>query len=141
MSEGLPAEKPVLLFDGHCNLCSGIVKFILENERGEEIRFAPLDSEAGEQIKEELGIEDRDKESLIFVEGEKYYERSEGTAKLFEKLQPPYPLLAKIISILPDFLTDLGYRMVAKYRYRIFGRKDSCMVPTGDLKERFLDEG
>lgn len=131
-------DEPILLFDGYCNLCSGVVKFVLRNEKKDEIRFAPLDSDTGNQLKEDMGIETSDKETMIFIEDSHYYEKSGAAAELFKQLESPYPFIGKIIGFLPDFLTDFGYFLVSKSRYRMFGKKDSCMVPPENYNERFL---
>lgn len=130
---------PVLLFDGYCNLCSGAVKFVLRNEKNEEIRFAPLDSEKGKQLMENMGIEASGKETMIFIEDDHHYEKSRAAAELFKRLGSPYPLMGKIISLLPNFLTDFGYFLVSKSRYKLFGTKDTCMVPADNYEDRFLD--
>lgn len=132
-------QKSILLFDGYCNLCSGAVKFVLEKERDHEIYFAPLSSETGQRLTESPEIEEDPGDTIVYLEGGEQYKRSAAVAKVLQHLKFPYPLLGKILMYVPDFLADRCYDLVAGHRYRLFGRKDTCMAPSPEFRDRFLD--
>ncbi len=128
-------QRPVLLFDGVCNLCNGVVSFTLE--RNEDFRFAPLQSEEGKRLLEQHGFES-DLETFVVVDNHRIYTRSGAVIRLLERLGGGWKIAGKILKLVPRTLRDLGYLAVAKSRYRVFGKKDECMVPSGEARERFL---
>lgn len=132
---------PILLFDGVCNLCSKTVQFIVDHEREPTIRFCSIQSEAGSAILERHGrldvVANADPDTMIFVEDGQAYDRSTGALKIARHLKAPWRW-GRVALILPRFLRDLGYRFVAKNRYRWFGKTDSCLVPSKTLRARFL---
>ena len=133
----LPEKNPVLLFDGVCNLCNATVQFIINRDRNKKFRFAPLQSVIGQQAKVLNGIPADELESVIlFVEG-KIYKKSDAALQIARRLDGAWPVFF-IFYIVPRFLRDPIYDLVAKYRYKWFGKRDSCMVPDPDLKSRFL---
>lgn len=136
------ADGPILLFDGVCNLCSRTVQFIVEHEEAPTIRFCSLQSEAGRALLERHDrldvIASADPDTMVFVQDGRAYDRSTGALMLAAHLRAPWRW-GRFALILPRFLRDLGYRIVARNRYRWFGKTESCLVPTTDLKARFLD--
>ena len=133
----LPEKNPVLLFDGVCNLCNATVQFIINRDRNKKFRFAPLQSVNGQQAKVLNGIPADELESVIlFVEG-KIYKKSDAALQIVRRLDGAWPVFF-IFYIVPRFLRDPIYDLVAKYRYKWFGKRDSCMMPDPDLKSRFL---
>ena len=135
---GAPSTS-VVFFDGVCNLCNGTVQFILDRDKREAFRFAPLQSETAEKmLSGRVLAEDRDAlDSVILVEGEKVYERSDAALRIARRLSGPWPVLYAFI-IVPRFLRDFVYRFIARNRYRWFGRTEQCRVPTPELRARFL---
>jgi predicted DCC family thiol-disulfide oxidoreductase YuxK len=137
-------EPPILLFDGVCNLCSKAVHFVLEHEADPSVRFASLQSDFGKALLAKHGLShvvaEADPESLVFVEEGRAYERSTGALRLAGHLRAPWRW-GRVLLLVPRFLRDLVYRFIAKHRYRWFGKSDSCLVPTKELRARFLDQG
>ena len=134
-TELLPADPPIVLFDGVCNLCSGAVQFLLERDGG-SLRYAPLQSEPGRAIQDRFDLDDAD--TIVFVEGEAAYTHSTAALRIARHLDSPWSWLG-LLRYVPRPLRDLGYRLVARSRYRVFGTRDRCLLPTPEIKERFLD--
>ena len=131
------AGENIVLFDGVCNLCNGLVRFIIKRDKEGKFKFASLQSETGQQKLEHFGLAKNEFESFVLIRGDKYYLRSTGILKLLRDLGGIWKLFYVFI-IIPRPLRDLLYNAIAKSRYKIFGRRDVCMIPTPELKERFL---
>ena len=134
----VPDTGPVLLFDGVCNLCNGTVQFIIPRDPNRRIRFAPLQSETGRELAARCGISTEDLETLVLVEGEACYTRSEAAICVARHLGGVYAL-AGLLRVVPRPLRDRVYDFVAAHRYQWFGRRESCMVPSPETAGRFLD--
>lgn len=128
---------PIVLFDGVCNLCDGFVQFLIERDEDAVLRFAPLQSTVGETLLAEFDLPADALESVVLVEGEECYTKSDAALRTASHLGGRYRA-ARALTVLPRFLRDWGYDLVAEYRYRVFGRKDSCMLPSPDVQARFL---
>jgi predicted DCC family thiol-disulfide oxidoreductase YuxK len=131
-------DGPVLFFDGVCNLCNGVVQFVIERDDDERIRFASLQSDAGRVVRERLGLSGSDLETVVLVEGSKAYTRSAAAIRVGELLGGVYGL-AGVGWLVPERLRDRLYDAVAERRYHWFGRKDQCMVPTPGRRSRFVE--
>ncbi len=129
----------VLLFDGACNLCEGSVQFVIRRDPHAQFRFAALQSEAARRILSDLGLPTDQVETMVLIEGGRALTRSTGALRVARRLSGLWPLLYGFI-IVPRFIRDGVYSWIARNRYRWFGRKDHCLVPTPDLKARFLDQ-
>ena len=130
---------PVLYFDGVCNLCNSTVQFIIRNDRRKIFRFASLQSAAGERLLEQVEQEKGYRpDSVILEYNGKYYMRSSAVLKVASLLGGKMLLLMPGY-ILPSFVRDGIYNIIAKRRYNWFGRREECMVPTAELQERFLE--
>jgi len=136
----------VVLFDGVCNFCDASVNFVIDHDRDGYFRFAPLQSETGKTLAAEHGIvsatveHDSDAasiDSLILIENGRAYTHSTGALRIARRLSVPWSWLYAFI-VVPKPIRDFFYRLFAKYRYRFFGRKDECMIPTPDVRARFL---
>jgi predicted DCC family thiol-disulfide oxidoreductase YuxK len=138
VSADVPGDAPVLLFDGVCNLCAGSVQFVVERDPEGEFYFAPLQSEVAEALLAEVGYTDYDFDTVVLVEDGEYYTKSDAALRVAARLDEPWSLL-RFGRVVPRVLRDWVYDRVAEYRYLLFGKKDRCMVPTPDLRERFLD--
>jgi len=137
----MPAHKmqhAVILFDGVCNLCNGFVQFVIKYDSTKNFKFAALQSKAGKSLLSEF-YPDTDKlpDSVVLIEDQKIYYKSEAALKILAKLKPPFKYLA-YFKYFPLWLRDPVYDFVAGNRYAWFGKKDSCMVPEPDLQSRFL---
>lgn len=131
-------ERGVVLFDGVCNLCNGLVNFLINRDQEGRLRFASLQSEAGRELVAGAGRDPDDIDTMIFIEGDALHERSEAVVRLLPHLRAPWRWLAWT-RFVPRALRDPLYRFVAARRYRWFGRTDQCRLPTPDLAARFLD--
>ena len=130
---------PILLFDGHCNLCNAWVQFIVQRDSAKKIRFASLQSKAGRQMLEKHKINESYIDSLVLFEEEKYFVSSTAALRTFSLLAG-WEKHLQLLIIVPRPLRDLVYRFVAKFRYKWFGRREQCMIPSPELSERFLPD-
>lgn len=131
-------DKPVLLFDGVCNLCAGSVQFIIKRDPKARLQFAALQSETGQAILRKFNLPEKELKSLVFYENGKVYNRSSGALKVARYLSGLWPLLYGFI-IVPRFIRDAVYDFIGRNRYRWFGKKTECWIPTPALKQRFID--
>ncbi len=131
------AAPTVVLFDGVCNLCHRSVQFIVKRDPGRRFRFAALQSERGRQLLTRHGLPPEGLESLVLIDGGLSYTKSDAALRIAGRLPAPWPILATAL-VIPRPLRDGLYGVIARNRYRWFGRKDSCLVPSGDLADRFL---
>ncbi|XP_062089840.1 DCC family protein At1g52590, chloroplastic [Humulus lupulus] len=118
--------RPIMLFDGVCNLCNGGVKFVRDNDRNRRIRFEALQSEAGKNLLRRSGRAPDDISSVVLVEKDRSYIKSEAVLKIMEYINLPFPQLAFFLHFVPLFVRDFMYDRVANNRYTIFGRSESC---------------
>jgi predicted DCC family thiol-disulfide oxidoreductase YuxK len=134
----VPTDKPILLFDGVCNLCNGFVQWVIQRDPEARFRFAALQSEAGQRLLERHGLPTERFETFVLVEGEDYYTKSTAALRMCKRLGLPYSLLYPFVAV-PHSVRDRVYEFVAANRYDWFGQRDRCMVPPSDLEDRFLD--
>ncbi|WP_310259049.1 thiol-disulfide oxidoreductase DCC family protein [Fictibacillus barbaricus] len=132
------SHEPVLLFDGVCNLCNSSVQFILKHEKEEKLKFAAIQSESGKELLSHHHIDPTRTDSVIFIENDKVYFMSDAVLTLTRYLNFPWSF-SKHFLIVPRSFRDFIYKRIAKNRYRWFGKKDSCMIPTPALRKRFLE--
>ena len=135
-----PVER-VVLFDGVCNLCNGLVQFIIRRDPHARFRFAPLQTEVtpGVVLAQNVRrIPGADPTSRRCLEDGRMYERSTAVLRIARQLRAPWPLLFAFI-VVPRPLRDWAYDLVARRRYRWFGRRETCMVPTPELRARFVE--
>ena len=130
---------PILLFDGHCNLCNAWVQYVVKRDSFSTIRFASLQSGAGRRLLEEHKIDVNYIDSLVLFEGEIFSVSSNAALRTFSYFDGWERHLI-FLSIVPRSLRDLVYRFIAKNRYKWFGRREQCMVPTAELSKRFLPD-
>ncbi len=131
-------EHPVLLFDGVCNLCSQSVQFIIERDPAARFRFASLQSEVAEQMLSDTDLTGESLKSVVLIENGQVYTRSDAALRAARHLSGLWPALYAL-RIVPRPWRDAVYNWIARNRYRWFGEKDSCWLPTPDLRDRFLD--
>ena len=130
---------PILLFDGHCNLCNAWVQFIVKRDSSSTIRFASLQSGAGRRLLEEHKIDANYIDSLVLFEEERFSVSSNAALRTLSYFDGWERHLI-FLSVVPRSLRDLVYRFIAKNRYKWFGRREQCMVPTAELGKRFLPD-
>lgn len=131
------AHKPVLLFDGVCNLCNRWVTFVIDRDPQARIVFAPLQSDAARKLLTDHGRDPADMDTVVLIDDGRAYERSEAVLQLVSYLSGPVRLL-RLGRILPDKQRDALYDFVARRRYRWFGRRGECRVPEPGDADRFL---
>jgi predicted DCC family thiol-disulfide oxidoreductase YuxK len=132
------ADRPILLYDGVCNLCNGVTRFVIRHDPAPgRFRFAALQSELGLQILREHGLKRDIVDSFVMIEGERVHLRSTAGLCVLRRLGFPWSLLYACIAV-PRPLRDAVYDWVARNRYRWFGRQDDCVVPTPEIRSRFL---
>ena len=131
-------DNPIILFDGVCNFCNAGVNFIIRQDKKNIFRFAALQSKTGQQLAEQYHLQKKNFDSFILVDEGKVYNRSAAGFKVYGKL-PWYWKWTQIFWIVPRFITDAAYDFIAKNRYKWFGKKEQCMIPTPDVHNRFLD--
>jgi predicted DCC family thiol-disulfide oxidoreductase YuxK len=136
-------SEAIVLFDGFCNLCCGSVDFLLKRDRKKRLRFATLQSDAAREIVARADGPSLEKlssaggGSIVLVEGDRLFTRSTAALRCARHLRFPWPVLA-ILLVVPRFLRDPAYDLVARNRYRWFGRRESCRVPSPEESDLFL---
>lgn len=136
--ENLPKDKKIILFDGVCNLCDSTVQFIIKHDKKDVFRFVALQSDLGQEIIKYLGIDTSKTDSIILYElGHAYYYKAEAAINIAKGLGGIYSLMG-LFSVLPKSLSNSVYDYVAKNRYKWYGKKSECMIPTPEMKAKFL---
>lgn len=130
-------EKNILLFDGVCNLCNAMVRFTIKRDTAHKFNFAALQSEPAKKLIRKYGIEGHDIDSVVLICGDKHYIKSSAALYVMKELGGIWKLMFVFI-YLPRPIRDFVYDLIAKTRYKVFGRRDTCMVPGIDIIDRFL---
>ena len=131
-----PKDKQIILFDGVCNYCNDIVNEIIEADKKDLFRFVPLQSEKGQEIIKYIGMNPNIDSIVLYQPGYAYYVKSEAVFKIVKQLKGFTKI--KLFSVFPSQLADLGYNYFAKKRYTWYGKKEACMIPTPEIKAKFL---
>ena len=129
---------PILLFDGVCNFCNRWVNFIIRHDKKNKFRFAALQSEAGKRLLKKYSISEKE-ESAILIYNEKIYLKSSTGLHVLYHLGGIYSL-AFVFIIVPTYIRDFYYEIIARNRYKWWGKRNECMIPSDDVKERFLEQ-
>lgn len=127
----------IVLFDGVCKFCNGSVNFIIERDAENYFKFAPLQSEIAQNLLKKYKIDKTETDSVILIENGKAYTHSTAALRIARKLDGACSLLYKFI-VVPKFIRDFFYKVFAKYRYKMFGKTDACMMPTAEIREKFV---
>ena len=127
----------IILFDGVCNLCNGAVNFVIKRDPGNVFKFTPLQEKQGVLLLKKHAIDAQELDSIVLVENKKVYTKSSAALRIARKLSGLWPLFF-VLLIIPSFIRDGVYDFIAKNRYKWFGKKEQCMIPTPGLKEKFL---
>jgi len=131
-------DAPLILFDGVCNLCNSFVRLVVGHDETGVFRFAPLQSEIGQEVLGRHGLDTEDFDSVVLVEDGEYYTKSAAALRICGRLDFPLSLLGPFRYV-PRFVRDPVYDLVARYRYRLFGRSDECQIPEPEIRERFTE--
>lgn len=132
-------DHSIVLFDGVCNLCNGCVTFIIRHDRKDYFRFAALQSDKGIEIQERYGLNHTSLDALVVVEDGRAYLKSGAALRVARRLGLPYGLLSGFLMV-PPFVRDFLYDWFASNRYGWFGKRDECMVPSPEVRERFVTD-
>ncbi len=127
----------ILLFDGKCNLCNSLVKFVIRKDKNARIRFASLQSDTGKLLLTDAGLNADSTDTVVYFSSDKVFVRSAAVLNLLKDLGGGWILFYSLV-IIPSFIRDFFYNIIAKNRYRIFGRRETCMVPSKDIESRFI---
>ncbi|CAH1203471.1 MULTISPECIES: thiol-disulfide oxidoreductase DCC family protein [Paenibacillus] len=130
-------EHPIVLVDGVCHFCQGVTKWIIKRDPKGKYHFASLQSDVAKRLLEQGRLPVDRMDTFVLIEDGKYYTRSTAALKLAKGLKFPYPLLYGFV-IIPRPLRDAVYGVIARNRYRWFGKDETCMLPSPDIKDRFL---
>lgn len=130
-------DHPIILFDGVCNFCNGVINFIIRRDKERVFRYAALQSDAGQRLLRQYGLSPGKMDSFVLIEDGKAYQKSAAAFRLYPRLGGAWKLV-KALGVLPRFLCDFGYDIIARNRYRWWGKKQACMVPTPDVRSLFL---
>jgi predicted DCC family thiol-disulfide oxidoreductase YuxK len=130
-------DKPIVFYDGVCNLCNGAVQFILKHEKSPHLLFASLQSDFARELINQNKIPSS-VDSIVFYHNNKADVKSKAAFRIAQHLKAPWSLV-NIFSFLPQSITNAGYDLVAKYRYQFFGKKETCPMPSKETRDRFID--
>lgn len=129
-------DKPLVLFDGVCNFCNRMVNFAIRNDRKAKLLFTPLQSATGKEIIQQFGVP-ASADTLVLLEKGRAYSYASAAIRICKYLRWPAKMMYAFI-IVPSFISQPFYKWIARNRYKWFGKKDTCMVPSAEEKERFL---
>ena len=127
----------IILFDGVCNLCNGAVNFVIKRDPGNVFKFTPLQEKQGVLLLKKHAVDSRKLDSIVLIENGNVYIKSSAALRIAKKLSGLWPLFF-VLLIIPSFIRDGVYDFIAKNRYKWFGKKEQCMIPTPGLREKFL---
>lgn len=137
MNTAQHANKTILLYDGECSFCNGAVQWIIPRDPHHHIYFAAQQGELGQALRKQYGISD-EIDSLVLVDRGKAYVYSAAAIKAAKYLHRAWPLV-QLLLLIPAFIRDPIYRYVAKHRYQWFGKQQACLLPTPEIRARYLD--
>jgi predicted DCC family thiol-disulfide oxidoreductase YuxK len=133
----IPKDKQIVLFDGVCNLCDCAVRYIIRHDRKDAFRFLPLQSELGRAVAAHIGIGLKATDSIIlYLPGKAYFLKSDAALRIAKALG--LPMFSAIVGLLPKWIRDHIYDYIARNRYKWYGRNDACMLPSPEVKSKFL---
>ena len=134
----MAATHQIILFDGVCNLCNGVVKFIIKRDAKDTFRFAALQSETGQKLLAIHQLDFKHIDSIVLIKNEEAFIKSTAALNIAKELSGIWKLAYYYI-VIPKFIREAIYDVVARNRYSWFGKKDQCMIPTVELRKKFLD--
>ena len=131
-------SSPIILFDGVCNLCNKSVQTVLRKDKAGIFKFASLQSDVGQKLLKQYNLPTSNFGSFVLIQNEKIYLKSTAALTVAKQLSGPIKLLYGFM-IVPAFIRNFFYNIIAKNRYKWFGKMDECMIPTPEIKSRFLN--
>ena len=140
MIDKIPKNKQLILFDGVCNLCNSSVLYVIKRDKNEKFLFAPLESDIGNKIIQKFSIDTKETDSILLYNPLKDSLTYKSTAALLIAKQLGFPTnILTLFLIVPKAIRNWVYNYIAKNRYKWYGKKESCMIPTQELKAKFID--
>lgn len=137
----LEQGKKIILFDGVCNLCNGAINFVIDRDKSDVFRYASLQGKTGARLLAERNIDPEETDSIVLIEpGMAWFVKSDAAIEIARDLGWPWKALSLFSYILPGVFRDKIYDLIAANRYKWFGRKEQCMIPTPALRSKFLDD-
>ncbi|MDO6820166.1 thiol-disulfide oxidoreductase DCC family protein [Zobellia sp. 1_MG-2023] len=131
-------SKQIILFDGVCNLCNGAVQFIIKRDKKDVFRYAALQSDLGKQLMSERNIDASQIDSIILIDpGVAFYIKSDAALEIGKQLSG-YGVISSVLQWIPSSIRNIVYDFIARNRYKWYGKKEECMIPTPELKAKFL---
>lgn len=131
------ATGPIILFDAECVLCSANAQFVLSHDRTKRFRLASMQGEVGSALYRRFGIDPANPDSMIVVDGEQMLRDSDAVLSIYAGLGWPWTVLS-VFRVVPRFIRDPLYRLIARNRYRLFGKRDNCWLPAAEYRDRIL---
>lgn len=128
-------DQSIVYFDGVCGLCNSSVDFLLTKDKHDRLLFAPLQ---GETAAARLSVEERNLDSIVFQQGRRSWQRSSAIVRILLQLPQPWKFLGGCLWMVPKPIRDLGYKVIARLRYRLFGKHETCRMPTEDDRAKLL---
>ncbi|WP_227871866.1 thiol-disulfide oxidoreductase DCC family protein [Paenibacillus bovis] len=138
IEELLQGEHPIVLVDGVCHFCQGATKFIIKRDPKGIFHFASIQSEVGQKLMQKGGLRTDTMDTFVLIEKGQFYTRSTAALRIARRLRYAWPLLYAFI-VVPKVLRNSVYNLIARNRYRWFGKSDQCMLPTPEIRERFIE--
>lgn len=135
--DNLPKDKKIVLFDGVCNYCNDKINFIIKNDKHDVFRFVALQSETGQKIIKYLGIDNSIDSIVLYEPGYAYFIKSEAVFRIIKHLSSSVRMLL-LFNFIPTSIKNIFYDLIAKNRYNWYGKKESCMIPTEEVKRKFI---
>lgn len=132
-------DQHIILFDGICNLCNSAVKFVLKRDKNSVFKFASLQSDVAKKLLSKTHVSNMDAGTFVLIENGKTYIRSTAALKVCKHLSGLWPFMT-LFMVVPKFIRDWVYNLISKNRYRWFGKQDACMIPSPEVKDKFLNE-
>lgn len=135
----MESDKKIILFDGVCNLCNGAIQFMIRHDKQDVFRYAALQSDIGKKLAEERHIDTEKIDSILLIEpGVAYYDKSDAALQIGKHLKG-YGTISSLLYSIPSSLRNIVYDFIARNRYKWYGKKEACMIPTPELKAKFLE--
>ena len=127
----------IVLFDGVCNFCNSSVQFIIRHDKSKALKFASLQSNTGQELIAKYNIP-KDVDSVIFIENGNAFTKSEAALRIADNFGGVWKMM-RILKVIPAFIRNLFYDIIARNRYKWFGKKETCMIPSPEIRNRFMD--
>ena len=131
-------EKSIVLFDGECNFCNSTLLYIIKYDKKDKIRFASQQSEIGIKLMKEVGFQNNQLDTIVLIKNKKLFVKTGALIKICELLTG-FPRVFIVMKIIPSKIRDYFYDVFSKYRYKLFGKKTECIIPTKEIRMKYLD--